>query len=240
MFYKNIIKNSNEYNILKHVIDSLPSCEKKYFVPIQSEKSISKKQCQIGFEKKSKTLSNVSKSVLYSFQCISSVFEALDILYKYQILHCDVHLDNILYDTRKKTFHLIDFDISRKVENLDIVTLSLYQWKEDKFQFIWNIVTDSAPFPTDFSKFRQTCQKMKVNDYSKLQKILLKSVFFHEKDEKLAKKFLVFFKTMDTEFPFRMTKRNKIVTKCILLRFLLIYKIKLHKEKDFLYTIINV
>jgi thiamine kinase-like enzyme len=240
MFYKNIVKNSNEYNILKHVIQNLPPCEKKYFVPIQSEKSISKKHFQIGFEKKSKPLSNVSKSVLYSSQCILSVFDALDILYKYQILHCDVHLDNILYDARRKTFHLIDFDISRKVDSLDVVTFSLYQWKEDKFQFIWNIVTNSAPFPVDFSKFRLTCQKMKLNDYAKLQKIFLKSIFFHKKDEKIAQKFLDFFRTKDTEFPFRMTKRNKIITKCILLRFLLLYKIKSHKEKDFIYNIINI
>lgn len=239
MFYKNIVKNSNEYNILKNVIHNLPFCEKKYFVPIQSEKSISKKYFQIGFEKKSKTLSNLSKSILYSSQCILSVFDALDILYKYQILHCDVHLDNILYDTRRKTFHLIDFDISRKVESFDIVTVSLYQWKEDKFQFIWNIVTDSAPFPVDFRKFRLQCQKMKLNDYSKLQKILLKSIFFYKKDETPTQKFLNFFRTNDTEFPFRMTKRNKIITKCILLRLLLLYKIKSHKEKDFLYNIIH-
>lgn len=97
---------------------------------------------------------------------LDSMKIALSYFRNVRILHNDLHLKNIVYSKEKQLFYIIDFGCSMILppENTNLY----YEYEEDKFVLLWNLVFHHNKMPNDFCTF---IKKMKT--YSKDKKKLL-------------------------------------------------------------------
>lgn len=81
---------------------------------------------------------------------ILDTLKALLWLYSQHILHNDIHFANILYDTKKKRFFLIDWSESSFVKNKKDRLLLF--WREDIFSLLWFSFFQTTEMKSDFKK----------------------------------------------------------------------------------------
>lgn len=230
-FIKSMEQDSEEYKILKK-ISTLKKQEKDFFLPVVKEEKKGKK-IRI-FQKKlsNNVLNEKNWNEKKEWNCWKQIVSALYILHKNNILHFDVHLENIMVDKNK--FYLIDFGISKIVEPNKISKYHklCLDWKEDEFQLLWNLVFRNNEYPSDFSTFRKVIQ----NDTEDKKKIL-------ETEIKLllpapyAKKML---KLILSKQPISLkTMFEKTKCKMFLYRLFLIYHIFIYKPNAFYQKMIH-
>lgn len=164
MYYsKKILKKSKEYRFQKEIGKK---DDKKLFLPIEKTEEDNNfiilfwrmvPNTMYDFEKISKK---------QKWDCWQQICSSLSFLHSLHIIHCDVHLKNIL--TEKNKYFLIDFGISKKVKSFyDKYHL---EWKEDEFQLLWNLILRHNSYPNDFSQLRKRLQEETKKNQSLLEK----------------------------------------------------------------------
>lgn len=216
---KKILKNSKEYKFLKEI-------EKKdkdhIFLPIKKEKEDGK-YIHIFWKKIPTTVYSIKKiTKKEEWNCWKQICSSLFLLHSLHILHCDVHLNNILVD--KDKFYLIDFGISKKVKTeYDNYCL---QWKEDEFQLLWNLIFKKNEYPTDFSILRK-----KVQEETKKNKDVLKKEIQYCLPTNLSK---TYYSLLLSKKPIELQKKiEKIKFKMFLQRLYLLFFIFIEKPNPF-------
>ena len=114
-FIKTVNFDSEEYKILKK-LSSLNEGQRLCFLPI--EKEVRKGNKIDIYQKKLSTsvlklIQNKKWNEKKEWNCWKQIISALHTLHKNNILHFDVHLDNIMVSGNK--FYMIDFGISKMV-----------------------------------------------------------------------------------------------------------------------------
>lgn len=218
-YFKKILKNSNEYKILKEIQKK----DKEYlFLPIEKEEEKGK-YINIFWEKIPTTVYSLKKiTKKKEFDCWKQICSSLSFLHSLHIIHCDVHLKNIL--VKKNKFYLIDFGISRKVKTeYDKFCLD---WKEDEFQLLWNLIYKKNEYPSDFSILRKDLQK----ESKKMKELLRKEIQYCLPTD-LSKKY---FSLLLSKKPILLTKKiEKIKFKMFLQRLYLLFFIFIEEPNSF-------
>lgn len=231
LFVKSILQDSEEYKILKKTSSFKPQ-DKSFFLPIVKEVKRGKKV--VIYQKK------LSNNVFHEkkwnqkkeWNCWKQIASALHILHRNNILHFDVHLENIMVDKNK--FYLIDFGISKILVPKQISKYHqlCLQWKEDEFQLLWNLIYRNNQYPSDFSTFRKVIQNESDNHKKILEKeicLLVPTIY--------AKKLL---KLILSTAPIELTSViEKTKCKMFLYRLFLIYHIFIYKPNPFYQKMIH-
>lgn len=227
-FIKTIHSDSEEYKILKK-ISTFQEKDIVLFLPIEKEVKKGKK-VDIYQKQLSKNVMNLIKENKWNnkkeWNCWKQIVSALHILHKNNILHFDVHLENIMVNKNK--FYLIDFGISKlftsnKISKYHQLCLD---WKEDEFQLLWNLVFHHNQYPTDFSTFRNVIR----NDDKEKQKLLEKEIKLLISPSYSKKMFSLFISNKPISLD---TIYDKTKCKMFLYRLFLLYHIFIYKPDPF-------
>lgn len=234
-FFKKLINfDSEEYKILKK-LSSLNEKQQLFFIPI--EKEIKKgKKVEIYQKKLSSSVLKLVQDKKWNekkeWNCWKQIISALHTLHSNNILHFDVHLDNIMVCGNK--FYMIDFGISKIVspKNISKYHKVCLEWKEDQFQLLWNLVYRHNQYPSDFSTFRKVVR----NDTEQNKKLLEKEIKEIINTTYAKKMFSLFL----SDKPISL---NSVIekTKCkmFLYRLFLIYHIFIYKPNPFYQKMIH-
>ena len=216
---KKILENSKEYKILKEL---KKKDENQLFLPI---KKIEKENefIKIYWKKIPTTVYDLkNKTQKEEWNCWKQICSSLYFLHSLHIIHCDVHLQNILVDKNK--FYLIDFGISKKITSeYDKYYL---EWKEDEFQLLWNLIFKRNEYPSDFSHLRK-----KIQEETKVNQNIIRNEIQKSLPKHLSKKY---FSLFISNKPIEIKKKiEKIKFKIFLQRLYLLYFIFLEKPNTF-------
>lgn len=216
---KKILKNSKEYKFLKEIEKKENT---KIFLPIKKEKEEGK-YIHIFWKKIPTTVHSLKKiKKKEEWNCWKQICLSLSFLHSLKIIHCDVHLNNILVD--KDKFYLIDFGISKKVKT-EYDRYSL-EWKEDEFQLLWNLIYKKNEYPTDFSILRK-----KIQEETKKNKDIIKKEIQYCLPTNLSK---TYYSLLLSKKPIELEKKiEKIKFKMFLQRLYLLFFIFIEKPNSF-------
>jgi serine/threonine protein kinase len=225
-FKKLIKKNSQEHEIIK-CIQMFDDLQKDLFLPVYRIQNKNPSFVEIHMKYEPLTVfqllhQNVDEfRQKYLVQCFQQISSILYVLKKHQILHQDVHLKNILYNSKQKKFYLIDFGIGKilyKINATNWYDYYYYHLNGDQFQLLWNLLLKTNIFMDDFGPLRTTLGSMSKNKKQKLFQILQNSTFYNEKICILCKPQLdIFLFSKHGKIEFKH-KREKILFKFLLQR----------------------
>lgn len=227
-FIKTILKNSSEHKIMMEIQNWKPR-DRKYFLKIHDITNECDDKVSLHLEFQSLTVQKMQHdNILDIEKCIQNVIQILFLLKKFQIIHQDVHLENIVYNSKKKQFYVIDYGISKKLAprycklNSENITnwydYYYYHLHEDMFQFFWNLFMKNNQSIQDFRPFREKIAKYTLHQKQVLKKNVKNSLFYNET---ICKKYFnTWFEELCKEGAFSLVlkKKEKILLKFLLQR----------------------
>lgn len=228
LFTKIILLDSNEHENLNFIQKRLGKTNVK-FLPIVKKKK-KKPNIHIYWQKLPHTLHDlcqdkfqpsVHKKAWYS---INSQLEELS---NHNILHGDVHLKNIMVDEKKKNFYLIDYGLSSNPKKLTPIEKLYLQYRQDQFQFLWNLVFLSNRQMDNYEPFGNMLRTVPERHETLVKNTCL--LFPMEKKNRI-RDYLDCFLRKDLKKI--KTKREKIIFKFFLERLYLTFYILFVKKHD--------
>jgi hypothetical protein len=161
-------------------------------------------------------------------KCIFTICKIINVLRKYNVLHQDVHLKNIVCNKSLKKFYLIDYNTSvrKSFSQMNLYEKNAFLYREDQFQLFWNFVFGRNQFPNDFRSLRKNIRFLS-DSQSKMLESKLKIFFMKSYVDEVWLCFL-------SENPMIMKdKQSQIIFKFFLMRLFLLYHIFIDKPNSF-------
>lgn len=130
---------------------------------------------------------NINKNIIPLIDTFNTLLDAISILLKNNIVHFDLKVDNILYNTELNIVQMIDFGISIPIDKLTTETIKDYFYIYAPDYYVWSFEIHVINFlihklvdtDTDIVLTKEHVTQI-VNDVVKYNKVL--ETFFKDKD----------------------------------------------------------